>query len=264
MSSCSCISLAPHFKIPELRALLMGTNLPVSQEYDTFLVKRDDSYLCCFPFGTLVFWGFSDTEREPFMDLLKPALLNPFVEPYTDDFLVTEGEVVAFSVNQDTFRFPHTPKKEDILAVSFALAKSTAFNHLEKTIEDTIAAVEPLPQELARYGKVQMGNKALRKSIGQILQRKHEVNLALPLSETPDYFWENPDLESYYHKTAKYLELSQRSNTLNQKLSILHETLDVLRDESNVRNSTVLEWVVIILIAIEIFISLSEYVFKYW
>ncbi|WP_417535681.1 hypothetical protein [Methylophaga sp.] len=47
-----------------------------------------------------------------------------------------------------------------------------------------------------------------------------------------------------------------RINVLNKKLESIHELLDMLANEQNHKHSSTLEWIIIILIALEIVLFL--------
>jgi len=50
----------------------------------------------------------------------------------------------------------------------------------------------------------------------------------------------------------KYLELQPRIEILNRKMNVMQEVLAILADEQNHKHSSILEWIIIILIAFEI------------
>lgn len=65
-------------------------------------------------------------------------------------------------------------------------------------------------------------------------------------------------LQDLYDAICEYLEVDTRLETLNARFEVLQATLDVLRDHQNNEHSSYLEWIVIILIIIEIVIGLVE------
>lgn len=65
-------------------------------------------------------------------------------------------------------------------------------------------------------------------------------------------------LQDLYDAVCEYLEVDTRLETLNARFEVLQATLDMLRDHQNNEHSSYLEWIVIILIIIEIVIGLVE------
>lgn len=78
------------------------------------------------------------------------------------------------------------------------------------------------------------------------------------LLDTPDFFWEYPEYEAFYGITAKYLEIAQRTAVLSKKLETIHELFEMLADEQKHRHSTILEWIIIWLIAFEIGMTIFD------
>ena len=56
-----------------------------------------------------------------------------------------------------------------------------------------------------------------------------------------------------YARVAKYLEITRRAEVLNKRLDIIKELFDMLASEYHNSHASMLEWIVIILILIEVF-----------
>lgn len=57
----------------------------------------------------------------------------------------------------------------------------------------------------------------------------------------------------------KFLDIPSRVMALNQKLDVLQELLDILNSQVQHRHSSLLESIIILLIAVEIIISLFQF-----
>ena len=64
--------------------------------------------------------------------------------------------------------------------------------------------------------------------------------------------------------TVKDLEIRSRTQTLNRKLDIMHDLYQILGDELNHRHTAKLEWIIIILIMIEVLLAISNKVELFW
>jgi len=84
------------------------------------------------------------------------------------------------------------------------------------------------------------------------------------LLDVPDFFWEYPELDIYYSRIADYLEIRQRVEVLSKKLETIHELFRMMADEQKHQHSSMLEWIIIWLIAIEIAVFLVYDVFKWF
>jgi len=70
--------------------------------------------------------------------------------------------------------------------------------------------------------------------------------------------WDRPDLERLYARLEDEYELSERTETLNRKLSVIAETATTLSDIIDTKRSLRLELIVIYLIAFEILVTFYE------
>ena len=87
------------------------------------------------------------------------------------------------------------------------------------------------------------------------------INLHLDALDTPEFFWEDSELEPLYKMITVYLDVQPRVEVLNKRLSILHELLEVLGNELNHQHSSRLELTIIWLIVFEVCLSLLRDVF---
>jgi uncharacterized Rmd1/YagE family protein len=76
--------------------------------------------------------------------------------------------------------------------------------------------------------------------------------------DKPDITWDNPEADHLYTTMAGLFELSQRYLEIKHKSETLLDMTDVFSSLSNARRSARLEWIIIILIAIEIVLFLLE------
>jgi len=98
---------------------------------------------------------------------------------------------------------------------------------------------------------------------GNLFLTKSDIILNYDLLDTPEFFWEYPELESTYEMAARYLEIKPRVDVLSKKLETIHELLEMLADEQKHKHSANLEWTIIWLIAIEILFFLIHDIFGF-
>lgn len=61
--------------------------------------------------------------------------------------------------------------------------------------------------------------------------------------------------EQYYNMVSSYLDKTQRVDVLNKRLGVVEELLEMLRSELHTKNDTKLEWIIIILIVVEVLLE---------
>ena len=102
---------------------------------------------------------------------------------------------------------------------------------------------------------------------GELLNLRSQLNHYNDLTDAlPDIFWDSEEkLETYYSKIGKALDVGVRIKTLNDKMTyaqevvkVAQEVLDISEKMSSEKHSTRLEWIIIILIAIEVVFELRR------
>ncbi|XQW83410.1 RMD1 family protein [Thalassotalea piscium] len=201
-----------------------------------------------FDYGVIVFWGVDEQDRQ--------ILIQKIVKTNTHSIEKSE-EHLHFSfgdeikINRDTIILPNQDPLTR-LAVSHALAQSSKLSEFELQAQNTIIDYSHLPEELAKVGKISITRKEVAKIRGTLFSTKSAIILHYGLLDTPDFFWEYPEYENIYNQVTRYMEIHQRVELLSKKLETIHELFEMLADEQKHQHSSFLEWIIIVLIAIEI------------
>lgn len=102
---------------------------------------------------------------------------------------------------------------------------------------------------------------------GQLLSIRAQLNLYSELTDSlPDLFWDSRHelgLEGYYDQVGKALDINIRIKILNQKMDYSQEIASVLRQHLSEAHGVRLEWIIIALIAVEVFFALQREVKEY-
>lgn len=96
--------------------------------------------------------------------------------------------------------------------------------------------------------------------IGELFILRINIHLNGSILDTPELFWAEPQLEPIYQAVRSYLEMDQRVKLLNERLDVIADLLAVLKDQLSHRHGEKLEWVVIVLIAVEILVAVLNIV----
>lgn len=205
-----------------------------------------------FPYGALVFWGLNETQENEVMREAREFEMQ-HVEQVEYDVFSYEYGTVAKIEDDEIFLPDHEVITK--LAYSHGMAQSVKLAVFELTIQKTIHLTRQLPELLEKTGSVQLSRKDIRRMMGRLFIDRSSINLHQELLDTPEFFWEHSDLEPYYAQMAHYLDRERRVNVLNQRLVILQELFDMLAAELNHQHSSRLEWTIIWLIMIEVFLT---------
>ncbi len=212
-----------------------------------------------FPYGVMVCWGVGKDQASPFLNLVKDFIVNPIDDVETDEFTYIQGE--PSKVVDDEILLPNLDTLTK-LAVSHAVAQSVKLGTFESALQKTFELTKQIPEDLAQQGKISLSRREIRRKMGELFIERNSINLHLDVLDTPEIFWEYPELEPLYNMMANYLDIKTRVEVLNQRLDIVHELFNMLGSELNHQHSSRLEWTIICLIIIEVTLSLLRDVFK--
>jgi uncharacterized Rmd1/YagE family protein len=91
---------------------------------------------------------------------------------------------------------------------------------------------------------------------GELLELRAQLNHYSELTDSlPDLFWDSKHelgLEGYYDQVGRALDVGVRIKTLNEKMDYAQEIASILRQTMSEKHSIHLEWIIIILIAVEV------------
>ncbi|WP_455207513.1 RMD1 family protein [Kaarinaea lacus] len=209
-----------------------------------------------FDYGVTVFWNVSSADRKILIDALSEFVREPLTDVLDDEF------TYELNSSQASLKNDHICLTDDDiltrLAVSHGIAQSTKLSQYEASVQKTISSTEHIPENIARTGKSGLKRNALAKMRGFLYLTKSDVTLHFDLLDVPEFFWEYPELQSYYSMIADYLETKPRIEVLNKKLETIQDLLQMIADEQNHAHSSMLEWIIIWLIAIDILILLIQ------
>lgn len=211
-----------------------------------------------FAYGCIVLWGFTDEEEHSILGALKEFEKNPMAKPEMDEFTFAYGDAMQIEEDEIILQTKNMLTK---LAISHGLAQSVKLTTFEETVQKTIDNTKQLPEGLARKGKISMSRKEISQKMGELFIERNFINIHAEILDTPEFFWNYPELEPFYRRTAHYLDVTKRVEVLNKRLTVIHELFEILSNELNHQHSSRLEWTIIILIVIEVVIALMRDLF---
>lgn len=213
-----------------------------------------------FPYGVFVGWGMGYDDEQFLLEELKRHATGVHPSPLIDCFTFAQATAVT-RIHNDHIELSSSATL-DKLAMSHGLAQSVKLMEFEEQAQRTIEETRYIPENIALYGRANLGRKAIAKLRGTLYIVRSDIHLHFDLLDTPEFFWEYPELQDLYRSITSYLEIEQRTRLLTDKLGIIQELLNMLAEERNHKHSSTLEWIIIWLIAVEIVIFLGHDILK--
>ena len=226
---------------------------------DVLCIEHPDGVFFVFRYGIVVFWGMSQTLRQEVLGRLRTFAITP-VAGSIDDRFTYEAGASRISIKNDHIMLD-SDEIMNRLAVSHGIAQSIKLEQFEAQAQRTINETRHIPENIARTGSTRLSRRTIAKMRGNLFLSKSSIILQYDLLDVPEFFWEYPELEPYYMMAAGYLEVRKRLEILDKRLETIHELFEMMADEQKHKHSSMLEWIIIWLIAFEILVFLVHDVF---
>lgn len=229
-----------------------------------------------FPSGTIVTWSLPpDVVTKQILRAAEEAHPTPLREVEDLDFITDtsraestmKGDMVVLGTrreHRDNDTLDTTLAK---IAFSSGLARSTKLAVLESALTAYFESTRHIPAILSQGSGLPLGRKFILQKTGELLSLRAKLNHYSELTDSlPDIFWDSKSelgLEGYYEQVGRALDVNVRIRTLNQKMDYAQEIATVLREMSSEQHGTRLEWIIILLIAVEVVFELRRIVLEW-
>ncbi len=211
-----------------------------------------------FAFGCVVIWGADEAHEKIILKLISNFSEDNLTNIVSDYIhFEYDNHIEKTFINEEKNQVLLANKSIFVkLSISHALAQSVKLSVLEDSVNQLIKKTTPIQKELANTGSVSLSKKEISKQIGILFNERYSINLHSDILDTPEFFWRRPSYEPLYLMTAQFQDIQTRQNILNHRLDMIHELYNILSNDLNYKHSTKLEWIIIILITMEVVLSL--------
>lgn len=220
----------------------------------------DMAELVLLPYGVLVMFNFTQEEEELVIaDIMQSgAIRNPHKMYDRELFhFCYDPNVRAPRIHNDffTFREPNHLLK---LSLAHAIAQSTKLSEFEESMHKTLELTSHIPRELAQTGELRVSRRGALRMSGHLFKLRVDVNLTSDVLDTPDLFWDEASLQALYDAIRAYLEIDDRAQTLNERLAVANELLEVIHEHFSNAAMSKITWIIIILIVVACIVAVGE------
>jgi len=225
--------------------------------------RSEQQQVYLFYFGGVVFFNCSTEAITAFfrkMVGLSEAFKDHATVRYEDHYALQVNDEGELDITNDYAIMPHYDSSF-IDIISFVIAKSVALERIEEQVDTVLDEMESLISLLDK-GKLGIPDHKLAKLASRILNFKYKSIASIMVLDKPDITWENLEADKLYLTMANLFELDQRYQEIKHKSETLMDITEVFTSLSHSRRATRLEWIIIILIVIEIIIYLFEIIGK--
>ncbi|XP_014788742.1 required for meiotic nuclear division protein 1 homolog [Octopus bimaculoides] len=235
-----------------------------------YKIDNKEREIFLFREGAIVFWNMSVTERNEVLHSIEKYSASP----YASSLYLTENECLKYDYSADR----KTCLEKDVIhinvadqfdslvkyAFSNALSLSVKLAIWEESLVRFVDTIEPVIEDVRLGKRIRVSRDQILRMTGELFTLRHLINLSSDLLDTPDFYWDRENLEPLYQKMANYLSINRRTKVINEKLKHCCELTELLSSHLNDKHHTRLEWMIIILILVEVIFECIHYVEKYY
>jgi uncharacterized Rmd1/YagE family protein len=227
-----------------------------SDSEELFYRIGPEKYVYLFKYGLICFLGYDETEIASFIKLAEPCCKNLLAEKLSDDFsILTPAARTQIGFNEIELE---EPSPEAFRLIMLNVSQSVALDHFSNLTNRLLEETNFHTQQLEKNGRLGLRGDSLKKYIARTLNIKNRIAENLYIFDSPDETWENEALSRIDAGLKKNFDLQARFRTIQEGLGIVKENLELFKDLLQYRNSTQLEWIIIILILVEVVNLLVE------
>jgi uncharacterized Rmd1/YagE family protein len=241
--------IADNLNIKKFKAEYSG--VLVNSSAFELLYKYKTGYFYLLSYGVVVFCDIDEIDRNNLVSIIRSYNEASFEIRHQEDFIIEKSDsnlpVFAYNslsvpvINEDVIRI-----------VMLQVAQSTVLDYYQEKSQKLHDEMINLTHQLENYGKLKSSKKDLLKIIGKTLSTKSHIIDDLYILDTPPVVWEDELLGKVNDGLSKTFDINVRFREVEYMLKNVESNLSVFIELINARQSHLLEWVVIILILIEV------------
>lgn len=217
---------------------------------ELFYLYSKDKYIYLFQYGMVCFFNLSKTEIDSALTIIKPFCDIYFTDKIAEEVNV-EIKANTLQVNFESIVLPDF-NSEMIRLVMLNASQSVALNRYSEITEALLIETNEHTKYLESKGKLNISGNKLKRFIGKVLNIKNKISENLYIFDSPDITWEDEQLNKLNIELKKTFDLKDRYHLIHDRIEIIKENLELFKDIMDHRESSRLEWIIIILILVEV------------
>jgi uncharacterized Rmd1/YagE family protein len=252
-------------KIVKLTAFLVSNQIDVKgvkafldikpladSSFELFYGFGDGKYQQFFNYGVIVFAGYNEDEMKWGAKTIFAYQKDPIKNWLRDEYIlrVEEGRDTVFEFNEVIVG---KLDEKAIRSAMLNLAQSVALDYYHFVSENLLTEVKGFANQLELTGKLKVSRKNMMKFLGRALNTQNDIAENIYIFDAPDVTWEDEYLDKLHQGLIKHFDLRVRYSEIEYTLRIIQSNLTVFREIIHQRESNLLEYIIIILILVEVF-----------
>lgn len=220
------------------------------QDSDELFYKlSSDKFVYVFQYGMVSFFNLEESEIHQFLNLIQSFSKSYFAEKHAE--IVNVSIESSMKVEFDKVILPEI-NSEMIRLVMLNASQSVALARYSEITEALLIETNEHTKYLESKGKLDISGPKLKRFIGKTLNIKNKISENLYIFDAPDIVWEDETLNKLNSDLKQTFDLKDRYRFIHDRINIIKENLELFKDIMDHKESSKLEWIIIILILVEV------------
>lgn len=240
--------VAENIDIKNCSEKLSGTILMESKN-ELFYALSPEKYVLIFSYGVVVFYDTSELQLTEVLKLLFPVKDKNLL--LKDDFKIIFSNSEELKVNFNSLSINRLDQ-EAVKIVMLNLAQSLAIAHYDQVSQELLFRVRQFTTQMEDKGTLKISRKNIMRFIGKGLNTKNKIAENLYILDAPPVTWNDEYLDEINRTLSKHFDLALRYRSIENTFNIIEANLDTFLELYHQKESSKLEWIIIILILVEV------------
>jgi uncharacterized Rmd1/YagE family protein len=218
------------------------------------IIEFQGDHVVVLPFGVILYWLGNE---HAYLELMVRLETKLKAVPHS---LGGQSELnVSAEHPEDIVLFKNVQLKqlslEHIKVISETFGQSIALQRSQTLVQELLTECHPTVEELQSRGDVRLSSKAILKHVGKTLAIREATLAKLSLIDSPPEAWRSERLTRLHCQLYDHFHIKPRLASLQTKLDYLLDLNQTLMNLIQHHESRRLEWIIIILIVVEVIYS---------
>lgn len=219
--------------------------------YELFYEVGTEQYISVLKYGVVCYLNCDDSKSNEFTRIVSQHCNYFYDSELTKVYYIEpNARELKFGFNKTDLTYCDI---ETMRLVMLNLAQSVALDYYFQKARILLEETNKHTSVLETRGKLAISDKKLKQFIGKTLNLKNEIVSNLHIFDSPPETWQSDYLIKIDIELKQALYMEKRSDNIHEDLKIIREHLELFSDLLHHGASMKLEWVVMILVLIEVF-----------
>jgi uncharacterized Rmd1/YagE family protein len=217
---------------------------------ELYYTSSQNKFVYIFHYGMVSFFNMNTSEIVVTLEQLKPFCDEYLLEKISEEIQI-DVQTNQTKVKFDMVVLPELDS-EMIRLVMLNASQSVALNRFSEITEELLIETNKHTKYLENKGKLDISGNRLKRFIGKVLNIKNKISENLYIFDSPEITWENEHLNKLDQELKQSFDLKDRYRLIHDRIEIIKENLELFKDIMDHKESSKLEWIIILLILVEV------------